>query len=209
MSWLIHYTSELSKKVNFKLFTMDYDLNDKKVAILATDGFEEIELTEPLKVLENAGATAHIVAPDKSTIKAWDKDDWGDDYDVDADLDSAEAGTYNALVLPGGVLNPDQLRMDDRAIQFIAHFLHQGKPISAICHGAQSLIETRELDGKTMTSYPSIKTDLINAGVNWVDEEVVVDQGLTTSRSPEDLPAFCDKMLEEISEGVHEELRPT
>lgn len=187
---------------------MDYDLSKKKVAVLATDGFEEIELTEPIKMLRKAGATAHIVAPHKGTIKAWDKDNWSDDYDVDADLDSAEADTYDALVLPGGVLNPDQLRTDDRAIQFIAHFLHQGKPISAICHGAQSLIETRELDGKTMTSYPSIKTDLINAGVNWVDEEVVVDKGLTTSRSPEDLPAFCEKMLEEISEGVHEELAP-
>lgn len=188
---------------------MDYDLSNKKVAVLATDGFEEVELTEPIKVLKEAGAIVHIVAPHSGTIKAWDKDKWSNEYDVDADLDSVEADTYNALVLPGGVLNPDQLRTDGRAIQFIAHFLHKGKPISAICHGAQSLIETKELDGKTMTSYPSIKTDLINAGVNWVDEEVVVDQGLTTSRSPADLPAFCDKMMEEISEGVHEELRPT
>jgi protease I len=189
-------------------FTMEYDLSEKKVAVLATHGFEEIELTEPMNVLKESGATAHIVAPESGTIKAWDSDSWSNDYNVDADLDSADAGEYHALVLPGGVLNPDQLRIDDRAIEFIAHFLHQGKPIAAICHGAQSLIETRELDGKTMTSYPSIKTDLINAGVNWVDEEVVVDQGLTTSRSPKDLPAFCDKMLEEISEGVHEELAP-
>ncbi|NBB76101.1 MAG: DJ-1/PfpI/YhbO family deglycase/protease [Bacteroidetes bacterium] len=170
---------------------------------------EEVELIEPLRVLKEADATVHIVAPHKGTIKAWDKDSWSDDYDVDKDLDSVKAVVYDALVLPGGVLNPDQLRTDTRAIQFVSHFLHNGKPISAICHGAQTLIETKELDGKTMTSYPSIKTDLINAGVNWVDEEVVVDKGLTTSRSPEDLPAFCDKMLEEISEGIHEDLKPT
>jgi protease I len=188
---------------------MDYDLSGKKVAILATDGFEEVELIEPLRVLKEAGAAAHIVAPNKGTIKAWDKDGWSDDYDVDEDLDSVKAVSYDALVLPGGVLNPDQLRRDKRAVQFVTHFLHNGKPISAICHGAQTLIETKELDGKTMTSYPSIKTDLINAGVDWIDEEVVVDKGLTTSRSPEDLPAFCDKMLEEISEGIHEGLRPT
>ena len=188
---------------------MDYDLTDKKVAILATDGFEEIELTEPKKMLKKAGADVHIVSPHTGTIKAWDSDNWGDDYHVDVDLESAEAGAYDSLMLPGGVLNPDQLRTNDKAIEFIAHFLHQGKPIAAICHGAQSLIETHELDGKTMTSYPSIKTDLINAGVDWVDEEVVVDQGLTTSRSPKDLPAFCEKMLEEIAEGVHEELSPT
>jgi len=188
---------------------MDYDLSGKKVAVLATDGFEEIELTEPINVLKESGATVHIVAPHAGTIRAWDEDKWSKEYNVDVDLDSADAVAYHSLMLPGGVLNPDQLRTDDRAIEFIAHFLHQGKPIAAICHGAQSLIETRELDGKTMTSYPSIKTDLINAGVNWVDEEVVVDQGLTTSRSPKDLPAFCDKMLEEFSEGVHEELSPT
>ena len=188
---------------------MDYDISGKKVAVLATDGFEEIELTEPLNTLKESGAAVHIVAPHGGTIRAWDKNDWSNEYNVDVDLDSVDAGAYDSLMLPGGVLNPDQLRTDDRAIEFIAHFLHQGKPIAAICHGAQSLIETRELDGKTMTSYHSIKTDLINAGVNWVDEEVVVDQGLTTSRSPKDLPAFCEKMLEEISEGVHEELRPT
>ena len=188
---------------------MDYDLSNKTVAVLVTDGFEEIELTEPVNVLKESGADVHIVAPKSGTVKAWDKDNWGEDYSVDVDLDSASVGSYDSLLLPGGVLNPDQLRMNDKAIEFITHFLHQGKPIAAICHGAQSLIETHELDGKTMTSYPSIRTDLINAGVNWVDEEVVVDQGLTTSRSPEDLPAFCEKMLEEISEGVHEELSPT
>lgn len=187
---------------------MSNELEGKKIAILATDGFEEVELTEPRKALDEAGAETYIVSPEDGTIKAWDHTNWSDDYDVDVTLDEADAEDFDNLMLPGGVLNPDQLRMDDQAIQFVAEFLHAGKPIAAICHGPQVLIETRELDGKKMTSYPSVKTDLINAGVNWVDEEVVVDQGLTTSRNPDDIPAFNDKMIEEFREGIHEELAP-
>lgn len=187
---------------------MSKELEGKKIAILATDGFEEVELTEPKNALEKAGAETFIVSPEGGTIKAWDHTDWSDEYEVDVALDNAKAEEFDNLMLPGGVLNPDQLRMDDQAIQFVTGFLHAGKPIAAICHGPQILIETKELDGRKMTSYPSIKTDLVNAGVNWVDEEVVVDQGLTTSRSPEDIPAFNDKMIEEFREGVHEELAP-
>ena len=187
---------------------MSNQLEGKRIAILATDGFEEVELTEPKKALEDVGAETFIVAPESGTIRAWDSTDWGEEYEVDVTLDEAQAEDFDNLLLPGGVLNPDQLRMNDKAIQFAAGFLHAGEPIAAICHGPQLLIETQELDGRKMTSYPSIKTDLINAGANWVDEEVVVDQGLTTSRSPEDLPAFNDKMIEEFCEGVHEELAP-
>lgn len=185
---------------------MSKELEGKKIAILAADGFEEVELTEPQKALDKAGAETFIVSPESGTITAWDHKDWSDEYEVDITLDETDAGEFDNLMLPGGVLNPDQLRADDQAIQFVAEFLHAGKPIAAICHGPQILIETRELDGKKMTSYPSIKTDLINAGVDWVDEEVVVDQGLTTSRSPDDIAAFNEKMIEEFCEGVHEEL---
>ncbi len=187
---------------------MTGELSDKQIAILATDGFEEIELTNPREALRDAGANTHLVSPKKENIRAWNHGEWSDDYEVDIKLDSANADIYDGLLLPGGVLNPDQLRTNKKAIQFVARFLHQGKPIAAICHGPQLLIETQEIDGKTMTSYPSIKTDLINAGVKWVDEEVVVDKGLTTSRSPDDLPAFNDKMIEEYREGIHTELAP-
>lgn len=187
---------------------MSDQLSGKKIAILATDGFEEVELSKPRKALDEAGATTYIVSPEGGTITAWAETDWGDDYEVDMTLDEAEAEDFDNLLLPGGVLNPDQLRMNDQAVEFVASFLHAGKPIAAICHGPQILIETRELDGKTMTSYPSIRTDLQNAGANWVDEEVVVDQGLTTSRNPDDIPAFNDKMIEEFREGIHTELAP-
>lgn len=187
---------------------MSNELKGKKIAILATDGFEEVEITEPRDALEKAGADTYIVAPKDGTIKAWDNTDWSDDYEVDVTLDEAKEGDFDNLLLPGGVLNPDQLRMNNKAIQFVAKFLHAGKPIAAICHGPQILIETKEIAGRKMTSYPSIKTDLINAGVNWVDEEVVVDKGLTTSRSPDDIPAFNDKMIEEFREGIHQELKP-
>lgn len=187
---------------------MSNQLEGKKIAILATNGFEEVELTEPRKALDDAGAETYIVSPEDGTIEAWDHTDWSDKYEVDVTLDEATADDFDNLMLPGGVLNPDQLRMNDQAVQFVVEFLHAGKPIAAICHGPQILIETKELDGKKMTSYPSIKTDLVNAGVNWVDEEVVVDQGLTTSRKPDDIPAFNDKMIEEFREGVHAELAP-
>lgn len=187
---------------------MSNQLNGKRIAILATDGFEEVELAKPRKALEEAGATTYIVSPQTGTITAWDHTDWGDEYEVDVPLEKAEGEEFDNLLLPGGVLNPDQLRMNDRAVEFTARFLHAGKPIAAICHGPQILIETRELDGRRMTSYPSIRTDLVNAGAEWVDEEVVVDQGLTTSRKPEDIPAFNDKMIEEFREGIHSELAP-
>lgn len=187
---------------------MSKQLEGKKIAILATNGFEEVELSKPRKALQNAGAQTYIVSPESGSITAWDETDWGGDYEVDIPLDDAKAEDFDNLLLPGGVLNPDQLRLNKKAIQFVSGFLHAGKPIAAICHGPQVLIETGELKGKKMTSYPSIKTDLINAGANWVDEEVVVDQGLTTSRKPADIPAFNDKMIEEFCEGVHKELAP-
>ncbi len=187
---------------------MDDQLAEKKIAILATDGFEEIELTNPRKALHDAGAQTHLVAPKKDSIRAWNHTEWSDSYDVDIHVDVADPDDYYGLLLPGGVINPDQLRTNTKAIEFVTRFLHQGKPIAAICHGPQILIETKELDGKTMTSYKSIKTDLINAGAHWVDKEVVVDQGLTTSRNPNDLPAFNDKMIEEFREGIHAELAP-
>ncbi len=187
---------------------MSNQLENKKVAILATDGFEEIEFTEPRKALEDAGATTHLIAPHDGTIKAWDQDDWGKEYEVDVTLDEAVAEDYDDIMLPGGVMNPDKLRVNDKAVEFVTSFLHSGKPIAAICHAPWTLIETGELDGKTLTSYHSIKTDLINAGADWVDKEVVVDQGLVTSRNPDDIPAFNDKMIEEFAEGIHSELAP-
>ncbi|MFP8488443.1 type 1 glutamine amidotransferase domain-containing protein [Gracilimonas sp. Q87] len=184
---------------------MSNQLDGKKVAILATNGFEEIELTNPREELNKAGAETHLVAPDSGPIKSWDDGNWGDNFDVDKTLDEVSASDYDSLLLPGGVMNPDQLRMNSDAIQFVRDFFSDGKPVSAICHGPQLLIEADVLQGRELTSYPSIKTDLKNAGARWVDNEVVVDQGLTTSRSPEDLPAFNDKMIEEIREGVHNE----
>jgi len=185
---------------------MAHQLSGKTIAILATDGFEEVELTEPRKALEEAGAETHIIAPENDTIKAWDHDSWSDSYDVDVNLEEAQSDNYDGLFLPGGVLNPDKLRTYQSAVQFASDFLHEGKPLAAICHGPQLLIETGELEGRKMTSYHSVKTDLINAGVNWVDQEVVVDRGLTTSRSPDDIPAFNDKIIEEYQEGVHESM---
>jgi protease I len=175
----------------------------KKVAILSENGFEQVELTSPKEALEKAGATVHIISPQKEKIKAWDTDKWGIEVPVDVQLDAANPDDYDALMLPGGVMNPDKLRTNDKAVQFAKHFIESGKPIAAICHGPQLLIETGMLEGRRMTSYPSLKTDLKNAGVNWEDKEVIVDSGLVTSRKPADLEAFNKKMLEEIAEGVH------
>ncbi|HLR89350.1 MAG TPA: type 1 glutamine amidotransferase domain-containing protein [Balneolaceae bacterium] len=176
--------------------------NEIKVAILATNGFEEVEVTEPRKALDDAGMKTHLVSPEENTIRAWDESDWGEDYEVDVPLKKADSGTYDALFLPGGVLNPDKLRMNQDAIQFINEFLDAEKPIAAICHGPQLLIETGKLDGVDMTSYAAIKTDVKNAGANWTDEEVVVDEDkkLITSRSPDDIPAFNKKMVEKFRE---------
>jgi protease I len=182
---------------------MPKDIKDRKVAILTENGFEEVELTSPMNALEQAGATVHIISPQKDKVKAWDHDHWSIELPVDINIKDANPEDYDMLLLPGGVLNPDKTRTNEDCISFAQHFLEQGKPLAAICHGPQLLIETGMLDGRTMTSYPSVKTDLVNAGVNWVDKEVVVDNGLVTSRSPEDLEAFNKKMIEELGEGKH------
>ena len=178
-------------------------LQGKKVAILTETGFEEVELTSPKQALEEAGAEVQIISPQKETVKAWDHDHWSIELKVDKHIDDAQVDDYDALMLPGGVLNPDKLRTNKNAVNFAKDFIDSGKPVAAICHGPQTLIETGLLDGRTLTSYPSIKTDLENAGADWVDHEVVVDNGLVTSRSPKDLPAFNRKMIEEIHEGIH------
>lgn len=182
---------------------MAKDIKNKRVAILTENGFEEIELTSPMNALEQAGATVQVVSPQKESVKAWDHDHWSIEIPVDKNLSEANPEDYDMLLLPGGVMNPDTLRQNKKAVEFAQHFLEQGKPVAAICHGPQTLIETGMLDGRTMTSYPSLQTDLKNAGVNWVDKEVVADNGLVTSRSPKDLEAFNKKMIEELSEGQH------
>ena len=179
------------------------NLKDLKVAIRSENGFEQAELISPKQKMEEAGVTVHIVSPRAQELRAWDETDWGITISVDKKLDEANPDDYDGLMLPGGVLNPDKLRMNEKAVAFIRHFLEVGKPLGVICHGPQTMIETGMLRGRTMTSYPSIKTDLINAGVNWVDREVVVDNGLVSSRSPKDLDAFNRKLLEELAEGVH------
>ena len=179
-------------------------LKGRKVAILATNGFEQSELFDPKKALEDAGADVKIISPKDGEIKAWKGKDWGQSIKVDLSLEDANPEDFSALVLPGGVMNPDTLRMNEKAVKFVKHFTESGKPIAAICHGPWTLIETGFVKGKKMTSYGSIKTDLKNAGANWVDEEVVVDNGLITSRKPDDLPAFNKKMIEEFCEGVHD-----
>lgn len=184
---------------------MPHDLNNKKVAILADNGFEQIELTEPRKALDDAGAQTAIVSPQSGKVKGWQHTKWGDELDVDVSLDEARPDDYDALLLPGGVMNPDKLRANEKAVSFVKHFVDTGKPIAAICHGPWTLIEAAGVRGRTMTSWPSLKSDLSNAGANWVDREVVVDRGLVTSRKPDDIPAFNDKMIEEFAEGVHEQ----
>lgn len=178
------------------------NLKDLKVAILSENGFEQVELLSPKKAMEEAGVSVEIVSPQRE-IRAWDEKDWGITISVDKNLSEAKPEDYDGLMLPGGVLNPDQLRRNSQAVDFIRHFLETGKPLAVICHGPQTMIETGLLNGRTMTSYPSIKTDLINAGVHWVDQEVVVDHGLVSSRSPDDLDAFNKKLLEELAEGIH------
>jgi len=178
-------------------------LTGKKVAILTESGFEEVELTSPKKALEDAGAEVEIVSPQKEKVKAWAHDHWSIELPVDVNVEDADFNNYDALMIPGGVLNPDKMRVNDDCVEFAQHFLQEGKPVAAICHGPQLLIETGMLEGRNMTSYPSIKTDLTNAGAIWTDREVIVDNGLVTSRSPKDLEAFNKKMIEEIKEGKH------
>lgn len=180
------------------------DLSGKKIAILTENGFEEVELTSPKKALEDAGAKVHIVSPQEKKVKGWKDGNWSIQLPVDVEVDQADPDDYDALVVPGGVINPDTMRRSQYCIDFAKAFLAAGKPVAAICHGPQLLIETGLLKGRTMTSFYSIKTDLINAGVQWEDKEVVTDQGLVTSRSPKDLEAFNKKMIEEIKEGIHE-----
>lgn len=180
---------------------MSQRLDGKRVALLVADGFEQIELTEPKQALEQAGARAEIVSPAGDQVKGWQHTDWGDVFDVDTALDSASASDYDALVLPGGVMSPDRLRSNKQAVAFVRDFFNQNKPVAAICHGGWPLVEADVVRGRRMTSYPSIQTDLKNAGANWVDEEVVVDDNLVTSRSPDDLPAFNARLVEKIASG--------
>ena len=182
---------------------MKNSLIGKKVAILVTDGFEQSELEQPRAALEKAGAKAEVVSPKTGSVRAWDEDDFGKNISVDVPLDDAAAESYDALLLPGGVTNPDKLRMIPEAVQFVSHFFATGKPVAAICHGPQLLIEADVVRGRRLTSYPSLKTDLRNAGADWVDEAVVTDQGLVTSRRPADIPQFNEKMIEEFGEGYH------
>ena len=177
---------------------------NKKIAILATDGFEQSELLSPKETLENEGWTAEVVSPKSGNIKSWKDGNWGDSVAVDKTLDQATASDYDALVLPGGVINPDHLRTDEKALEFVKGFFAAKKPVAAICHGPWTLINAEVVSGRQMTSYQSIRKDLENAGAIWTDQEVVVDMGLVTSRSPKDLPAFNKKMVEEIKEGIHE-----
>lgn len=184
--------------------TKQRDLSGRRVAILATDGFEDVELREPLAALRDARAEAKIVSlPGSTSIRGWKKGDWADSIDVDVTVDETSAHDFDALVLPGGVINPDRLRRNERAVAFVREFFEAGKPVASICHGPWMIAEAGAAEGRVMTSFPSIRTDLQNAGAEWIDSEVVVDQGLVTSRSPDDMEAFIGKMLEEISEGVH------
>ncbi|MGD8329047.1 MAG: type 1 glutamine amidotransferase domain-containing protein [Acidobacteriota bacterium] len=182
---------------------MSNELKNKKIAILANDGFEQSELTEPLSALQNAGADVRVVSPKGGEIKGWQHDHWGDPVDVDLALTDTDAKDFDGLLVPGGLMNPDSLRRNNDALQFVRRFFEAGKPVAAICHGPWVLIDAGVVDGRRMTSYSTIQSDLRNAGADWVDEEVVVDSGLVTSRSPADLPAFIDKMIEEFGEGVH------
>ena len=183
------------------------DLKGKRIAILATLGFEQAELLEPKKALEQAGARADVVSPGGDTIRGWAEQDWGDTVRVDVPLNRAQADDYDALVLPGGVMNPDKLRQDQTAVSFVRSFFEAGKPVAAICHGPWMLVEADVVRGRHVTSWPSLKTDLRNAGAQWTDEQVVVDNGLITSRKPADLPAFNRKLIEEIQEGIHQQQR--
>ncbi|MFL5843995.1 MAG: type 1 glutamine amidotransferase domain-containing protein [Solirubrobacteraceae bacterium] len=181
-------------------------LDGKKIAILvANEGIEQVELTEPRKALQDAGATVELLAPEAGEAQAFNHLDKADAFPVDKAVASADAGEYDGLMLPGGVANPDALRMDDDAISFIKGFFDAGKPVAAICHAPWTLVEAGAVKGRRLTSWPSLQTDIRNAGGEWVDEEVVVDSGLVTSRKPDDIPAFNAKMIEEFCEGEHDE----
>jgi len=178
-------------------------LNGKRIAALVDNGFEQVELTGPKEAFEQAGATVDIVSPQRDTVKGWQHTKWGDEMRVDRHLSEAKAADYDGLLLPGGVMNPDKLRANHEAVAFVRAFVEAQKPIAAICHGPWTLIEADAVRGRRMTSWPSLQTDLRNAGANWVDEQVVVDNGLVTSRKPDDIPAFNAKAIEEFAEGRH------
>ncbi|MGA3195919.1 MAG: type 1 glutamine amidotransferase domain-containing protein [Terriglobales bacterium] len=176
-------------------------LAGKKIAILVADGFEQVELSKPREALDHAGAVTQIVSPAGKKVKGWNHTEWGEEMDVDVALKSADPGEFDALQLPGGVMNPDHLRMDPAAVKFVKHFFESGKPVAAICHAPWSLIEADVVRGRRITSWPSLKTDLRNAGAEWVDEEVVRDGNLVTSRKPDDIPAFNREMIALFAEG--------
>ncbi len=182
---------------------MSYDLSNKTIAFLAADGFEQIELTEPWAAVEQAGGKPVLVSLKKGKITGFNHKTPADEFNVDATVDEVSADNFNGLMVPGGVHNPDELRTNEDAVQFVKSFFEQGKPVASICHGPWILAEAGVLENREVTSFKSIKTDLINAGANWQDSEVVVDNGLVTSRTPDDLKAFCSKMLEEFCEGKH------
>jgi protease I len=184
---------------------MTQRLQDKKVAFVATDGVEQVELTEPWKAVENEGGTPELISIESGEIQGFNHLDKGDKFAVDGTADQAKADGYDGLVLPGGVANPDRLRTDQNVVRFIRAFFEAGKPVAVICHGPWTLVEADVVRGRTLTSWPSLQTDIRNAGGTWVDEEVHVDNGLVTSRKPDDLPAFCDKLVEEICEGRHDQ----
>jgi protease I len=183
---------------------MAHELRNKRVAVLVEHGFEQSELVEPKQALEAAGAKAEIVSPQSGKVKGWQHKDWGDEFPVDRVLNEANPAEYDALLLPGGVMNPDKLRINTAAVRFVKHFVDARKPMAAICHAPWTLIEAGGVKGRRMTSWPALATDLRNAGAEWVDEECVVDNGLVTSRKPDDLPAFTRKMIEEFAEGPHQ-----
>jgi protease I len=182
---------------------MPTNLTGKLIAILATDGFEQAELMEPKKSLEEAGAQTQVVSPADKKIKGWNKKDWGEEVSVDVALKSADPGKYDALLLPGGVMNPDHLRMNPEAVRFVKHFFEHAKPVAAICHGPWMLVEAGAVKGRTITSWPSLKTDIRNAGGTWVDEEVVLSNGVVTSRKPDDIPAFTREMIDLFAKGAN------
>ncbi len=182
---------------------MNKTLDGKRVAILATNGFEQSELFKPKQALEEAGAKVFVVAPESGEIKGWNKNNWGDSIKVDMTLDEANPNDFDALELPGGVMNPDKLRVNEKAVKFVKAFFDAGKPVAAICHAPWTLINADVVKGREMTSYHTLRKDLENAGAKWVDQEVVVDNGLITSRKPDDIPAFNKKMIEEFAEGTH------
>jgi protease I len=188
---------------------MANELQGKRIAILvANEGIEQVELTEPRKALDEAGAETHLIAPEPGQAQAMRHLDKADTFPVDRTVADANPADYDGLMLPGGVANPDRLRMHMDAVEFVTHFVNEGKPIAAICHAPWTLIQAGAVKGRTMTSWPSLQTDLRNAGATWVDEQVVVDQGLVTSRAPDDLPAFNGKMIEEFAEGEHRVAQP-